>query len=231
MPEVAKNQAADTDFWERKRHNSANRTAYRRRVDIGKARSMIVDRVQPSSRVLDIGCGDGSLLEALRDQKGCAVFGIDIAPGAIDICRTRNVNAILGDVDAYDQNREIGDLVFSDYDVVIFSKSLQYVQRRDEILARLETSRIYIYHGNRDRFVMPWAASPPYRSPLPTSNKDRIRWLESFGFHGSVLYYDRRLLKGLNLGSLPLPSFLLNRLAANVVLEFLKGDVVTNATA
>ena len=37
---------------------------------------IIADNIAPGSRVLDIGCGDGALMAALRDQKGCDARGI-----------------------------------------------------------------------------------------------------------------------------------------------------------
>ena len=40
--------------------------------------STIAGWIQPSARVLDLGCGDGSLLAYLRDSRGVAGYGIEI---------------------------------------------------------------------------------------------------------------------------------------------------------
>ena len=41
---------------------------------------IIADNILPGSRVLDIGCGDGALMAALRDDKNCDARGLEINP-------------------------------------------------------------------------------------------------------------------------------------------------------
>ena len=45
--------------------------------------AVIADHVAPGSRVLDIGCGDGALMAALRDAHGCDARGLEIDPGNV----------------------------------------------------------------------------------------------------------------------------------------------------
>ena len=44
---------------------------------------IIADNIAPGSRVLDIGCGDGALMAALRDEKGCDARGLEIDPANV----------------------------------------------------------------------------------------------------------------------------------------------------
>jgi SAM-dependent methyltransferase len=112
---------------------------------------LIVDRIPAGSSVLDIACGTGTILKKLRD-KGCRVYGIDIAPGAIRLARAKGLDVMLGDADAFGENRAIRDLLFAPYDVVIFSKSLQHLREKNAIMARLRTKRIFVHQRNRDHW-------------------------------------------------------------------------------
>lgn len=70
------------------------RTAWRELGALEKARSieLIVDR--PIGRVVDIGCGEGSVIAALADSLGAAGFsGFEVAPAAIEAARSRRYNS------------------------------------------------------------------------------------------------------------------------------------------
>lgn len=41
---------------------------------------VVIAQIDPGSRVVDLGCGDGRLLARLRDRHGCEVLGIDATP-------------------------------------------------------------------------------------------------------------------------------------------------------
>ncbi|MDP9792808.1 SAM-dependent methyltransferase [Catenuloplanes nepalensis] len=57
----------------------------------------LLDRAR--GRILDIGCGAGRHMAALRDR-GADVRGIDPSPGAVAVCRARDLTADVGDIDA-----------------------------------------------------------------------------------------------------------------------------------
>lgn len=217
---MTESESESSTFWQEAKDYQSKRQTYRRRSRIGSAREAIVNRVEPASRVLDLGCGDGSLLAALRDERECEVRGIDIAPGAISIAQSRGIDAICGDIDTFDENEQIGSIIDASYDVVTFSKSIQYISRRDEVLARLNTRRIFVFLGNRDRLRLINQNTRP--TVLPATVDSFIRWVESFGYKGQIIYFDRRISARFNLDSLPLPKFLLRRLAMNLAIEFVK---------
>lgn len=50
------------------------------------------------NNVLDIGCGDGLLMESLKKEKNIKITGIDISSKAIEICKSRGLNCIQGDI-------------------------------------------------------------------------------------------------------------------------------------
>ena len=85
----------------------------------------------PKSRLLDLGCGDGSLGARLVRERGCTVTGIDIDPTAVEIARARGLDARVADLDA--------GLPFPDalFDVAIMNVTLQMVYRPGYVMAEL----------------------------------------------------------------------------------------------
>jgi len=58
------------------------------RVDL----SIIQDWVATNSRVLDLGCGDGTLMATLRDNKNVGGYGLEIGADEITACIAKQVN-------------------------------------------------------------------------------------------------------------------------------------------
>lgn len=93
--------------------------------------ALIAAHVAPRTRVLDVGCGDGSLLEALR-VKGCDARGMEIDAGDVEACVAKGLSVIQGDADA--------DLAFypdQSFDYAILSETLQTMMRPDKALEEL----------------------------------------------------------------------------------------------
>jgi methionine biosynthesis protein MetW len=94
--------------------------------------AIIAANVAPGSRVLDVGCGDGTLLEALRDQRQCDARGMEIDAGNVGHCVAKGLSVIQGDADA--------DLAFypdQSFDYAILSETLQTMMRPDKALEQL----------------------------------------------------------------------------------------------
>jgi methionine biosynthesis protein MetW len=91
----------------------------------------IVNWVEPGSRVLDLGCGDGSLGELLIREKGCEVWGIEIDENGVKQALRKGVKAEVGNVDA--------GLGFPDrsFDYVVMNVTLQMVYRPDFVLREM----------------------------------------------------------------------------------------------
>jgi len=94
--------------------------------------AIIAGNVPAGSRVLDVGCGDGALLAALRDELGCNVHGMEIDAENVADCVARGLSVIQGDADS--------DLAFypdQGFDVAILSQTLQTTRRPDRVLDEL----------------------------------------------------------------------------------------------
>lgn len=96
---------------------------------------IIADWITPNSHVLDLGCGDGQLLEHLQQQKRVTGYGIEIAQEAILGCTRRGVNVIKKDID-----QGVVDISSQSFDYVVMSQSLQTMHNTDRAL--LEMLRI-----------------------------------------------------------------------------------------
>jgi homoserine O-acetyltransferase/O-succinyltransferase len=87
-------------------------------------RKVIASMVARGSRVLDVGCGDGSLLEHLVREKGCRGVGVDIDLDAVIATLARGLPAIQGDVDA-----GLSEFPDQSFDQVVLNQTLQAVQK------------------------------------------------------------------------------------------------------
>jgi len=80
------------------------------------------------SRVLDLGCGDGTLLAALQ-QRGVTGYGLEIDTSQITDCIQSGVNVIQADLD-----QGLAQFAAQSFDFVILSQTLQAVKRPDFLL-------------------------------------------------------------------------------------------------
>ena len=82
--------------------------------------AMIAALVEPASRVLDLGCGEGELLASLQEQKGVRARGVEIDPNKVR-------RAIASGVSAYQSDIDQGLIDYPDkiFDFVILSQTLQ----------------------------------------------------------------------------------------------------------
>jgi methionine biosynthesis protein MetW len=92
----------------------------------------ILRLVRPASRVLDVGCGAGELLELLRDEKAVDGRGVEISPEKTAQCLAKGLVVMQGDAD-----RDLSEFPPGSFDYAILSQTLQAMQAPKAVLLSL----------------------------------------------------------------------------------------------
>ncbi len=93
---------------------------------------LIAEMVEPGSRVLDVGCGDGTLLRLLAARKGVDGRGIELSQAGVNNCVAKGLSVIQGDADT--------DLVYYPdlaFDYAILSQTIQATYSPRHVLEQL----------------------------------------------------------------------------------------------
>ncbi|MGB0919972.1 MAG: methionine biosynthesis protein MetW [Alphaproteobacteria bacterium] len=90
---------------------------------------LIANMVQPGSRVLDIGCGDGALLAHLAETRNVDARGLELGQSNVNQCVGRGLSVVQGDADT-----DLADYPTAAFDHVILSQTLQAVHRPAHVL-------------------------------------------------------------------------------------------------
>ncbi|MGO4707009.1 methionine biosynthesis protein MetW [Microvirga sp. 2MCAF38] len=93
---------------------------------------LVADMVAKGSRVLDIGSGDGSLLELLRERRDVDGRGIEISREGVNDCLAKGLPVIQGDADT-----DLADYPDDAFDYVILSQTIQATRQPKVVLEHL----------------------------------------------------------------------------------------------
>lgn len=94
--------------------------------------AVIASWIEPGSRVLDLGCGNGTLLAWLKKHKQIQGTGIEQDKEKAATCIERGLSVLQGDI-----KEEVADYPDAAFDVVILSQTLQQVYQPDVLLKSL----------------------------------------------------------------------------------------------
>ena len=93
---------------------------------------LVAKLIQPNSRVLDLGCGAGDLLQHLQQQKSVIGYGLDKDAENIQLCLSRGVNVIEQDLDG-----GLGNFQDDAFDMVIMTDTIQAVHQPQLLLREM----------------------------------------------------------------------------------------------
>lgn len=144
--------------------------------------AFIADWVKTQSHVLDVGCGDGVMLDYLQSAKQCSGYGIEIADDKVLACSQRGVNVI-------QQDMEQGLHLFGDqsFDTVLCLSSLQMMKNVEDLLR--DIARV----GRESIVSFPNFGYWPHRTALlrgkmPVSKSLPYEWYDTPNVRCATIY-------------------------------------------
>src|SRR3984893_17333505 len=93
---------------------------------------LVADMVEAKSRVLDVGCGDGTLLRLLAEEKGVDARGIELSQRGVNDCVAKGLSVIQGDADT-----DLADHPDNAFAYVILSQTLQATRQPLTVLEHM----------------------------------------------------------------------------------------------
>jgi methionine biosynthesis protein MetW len=155
-------------------HAAVQHVAKNMRVDL----HLIAEMIKPGTRVLDIGSGDGLLIDHLFRTKGCDARGLEIDMAEVTRSVIHGLPVMQGDADH--------DLVhYPDgaFDYVVLSRTLQAVERPLEVLRQMLRigERAVVSFPNFGHWLVRWQLLAGGRMPM-TATWDRA-WFETPNIH------------------------------------------------
>lgn len=138
---------------------------------------VIANWIHPNAKVLDLGCGDGALLKALRERRNAHGYGIEIADENIVRCIANNVNVIQMDLES-----GLSGFEAASFDFVILSQTLQAMKNTEQTM--LEMLRV----GKQAIVTFPnfghWSHRlQVIRGAMPVSDQLPYQWYDTPNIH------------------------------------------------
>ena len=138
----------------------------------------VAELVEPGTSVLDLGCGDGKLLEHLRDRRGCSGRGVDIEEGAIRACLEKGISVFQGDLD-----EGLKEYATGSYDYVILNGTLQVVREPAKLLMEMvRVGRLAIVDIPNFGFVVN-RLQLVFRGRMPVNKDLPFQWHDTPNIH------------------------------------------------
>jgi len=155
---------------------------------------IIIAQIEPESRVIDLGCGDGRLLELLRDEHGCSVLGIEFDEPQILGAIVRGISVVHADLDA-----GLPEVPDRSFDFAVLSQTLQQVRRPKEVLQEMMriARRALVVLPNFAHWRVRLQVLRQGRAPVTTALP--YEWYSTPNLHFLSMYDFRDLAERLNI--------------------------------
>ena len=138
---------------------------------------VIAGWIPAGARVLDLGCGDGTLMAHLQAGKGCSGYGVEIDDAAVLRCVRRGVNVI-------QQNIEAGLDMFGRgmFDVVVLSMAIQATHKTEHVLQEMSSvgREGIVSFPNFGHWYHAWSI---LRGRMPVSREMPYQWYDTPNLH------------------------------------------------
>jgi methionine biosynthesis protein MetW len=140
--------------------------------------ALIAEMIPPGARVLDIGCGDGALLEYLVHELGADGRGIELSQAGVNACVGRGLSVIQGDADT-----DLKDYPSDAFDVAVLSQTLQATRAPRKVLGELVRigRRAIVSFPNFGHWRVRWRLF--YGGRMPTTPSLPAGWYDTPNIH------------------------------------------------
>jgi methionine biosynthesis protein MetW len=98
----------------------------------------ILELIKPGSSIVDLGCGNGSLMQRLINEKNCSASGMEISASGVEVCTSKGLSVIKGSIDQ--------QLPYSDnsFDYAVCNVTLQMVMFPEVLLSEMKRIARYM---------------------------------------------------------------------------------------
>ena len=139
--------------------------------------TIVTDWVADNSKVIDFGCGDGSLLKSLADSKSIIGYGVENDPNEIHGCIKNGISVVQQDID-----QGLSEYKNMDFDMAIMASSIQCLRKPKEALQNI------LEVANQCVITLPNFGNWELRAGLlkgkmPSSTKLPAKWHETKNVH------------------------------------------------
>ena len=155
---------------------------------------VIVELIDSGSRVLDIGCGDGTLLRMLEAQKNVDARGIEISHAGVTQCLEKDLSVIQGNADS-----DLDPYPDKSFDFVVLSQTIQAVENPKAVLKQLVRigKKAVVSFPNFGHWHIRWQVGVEGRMPMSEHLPEK--WYETQNIHFCTIRDFRGLLDELDL--------------------------------
>jgi len=153
---------------------SANGNLNEKRIDL----MLIASLVERGTRVLDIGCGNGELMELLVAERDVDARGLELGQQGVNACVSRGLAVVQGNADT-----DLSYYPDQGFDTVILSQTLQATRRPKEVLQEMSRigSKLIVSIPNFGHWRIRLALA--LRGRMPETQALSATWYETANIH------------------------------------------------
>ncbi|HXV22759.1 MAG TPA: methionine biosynthesis protein MetW [Alphaproteobacteria bacterium] len=140
--------------------------------------ALIAEMIPSGTRVLDVGCGDGALLEVLVHEREVDGRGIELSQAGVNACVARGLSVVQGDADT-----DLKDYPSEAFDVVVLSQTLQATHAPRRVLKELVRigRRAIVSFPNFGHWRVRWRLL--FDGRMPMTHSLPAKWYDTPNIH------------------------------------------------